>query len=63
MDKAYERSALKFKFKFTTVQQIVVITKLTARCLYFITGEIERLLNYMELMCAVMSCLITSDRN
>lgn len=61
MDKAYERSALKFKF--ITVQQIVVITKLTARCLSFITGEIERLLSYMELMCAVMSCLITSVSN
>lgn len=51
------------KSKFITVQKIVVITKLTTRCLSFITGEIERLLNYMELMCAVMSCLITSDHN
>lgn len=49
------------KSKCITIQQIVVITKLTTRCLSFITGEIERLLNYMELLCAVMSCLITSD--
>lgn len=63
LDKAYERSALKCKVKFITVQRVVVITKLTARCLSFITGEIERLLNYIELMCAVISCLITSDRN
>lgn len=60
MLKAYERFALRFKFKFITVQQIVVITKFTARCLI---GEVERLLNYMELMRAVLSCLITSDRN
>lgn len=60
MVKAYERFALKFKF---ITEQVVVITKLTARCLSFIAGEIEKLINYMELMCAVMSCLITSDRN